>query len=306
MKITLSIIIVTWNTRDLLSACLASLFEHPPKVGFDVYVVDNGSKDGTDEMVRSKYPQVTLISNRENLGFAAANNQAVEHAKGRFLLFLNSDTEIPADSLDSMIEALEQEPSIGILGPRVESPDGRLQRTCARSSSPWLEFVHLVCLETVMPGKRHNMKSWKPGEMRFVNVIQGSCLMIRRKVLEEIGNWDERFFMYCEDDDLCERCRHAGWRVGWWPQAVISHHGGAGAGAVPDRMFLEFYRSKILFYRKNRTRPALRRLKLMLWSVSVLYAGVGVVAGLLPARLGGRAARIGSRFRLLIPALKTF
>lgn len=259
--IELSIIIVSWNTVDLLDACLASIMAHPPDRRFEVIVVDNASTDGSTQMVRRQHPDVTLLENEKNVGFARANNQGLRQAVGRHLLLLNPDTEVRPDALETLFRFLEEHESAGAAGARILNPDETLQHSCYPAPTLLNEWLHLFHLDRE---RRQGMESWDVTQPRAVEVLLGACIMVRREALDNVGFLDERFFMYSEEVDFCHRLRKAGWSLHWVPQAQVVHHGGQSTRQAATDMFLQLYEAKLLYFRKHYGRGAARLYKLIL------------------------------------------
>lgn len=230
-----SIIIVSWQVRDLLKRALASISESADqtrRIGHtlnpETIVVDNNSNDGTSEMVRTSFPFVNLIVNNANRGFAAANNQALALARGRYILFLNPDAELLSDALWKMYEFMEEQPLVGLIGPRLENPDGSLQRSCRRFPTFWSATAILLKLHNFfpmsLPVRKYYMWAFEHKTIRRVDQVMGACMMTRRKALEEIGNFDESFYIFFEEVDLCKRINDAGYLTLFYPDAVVRHH----------------------------------------------------------------------------------
>ena len=252
-SVTLSVIIVNWNTRDLLAQCLTSLYADVPFASFapfETFVVDNGSTDGSTAMVRERFPWVQLIENRKNVGFAAANNQAIRQSRGRYVLLLNSDTEVRPGALRALVTFMEVHPQAGAAGARLLNADGSLQPSCHLMLTPWREFWRLLFLERVRRWATYDMDHWDLDTPREVEVIKGACLMLRREALDQVGLLDERYFMYTEEMDLCYRLLREGWKLYWVPQAQVVHYDGQSTRQVAEAMYVQLYRSKVQFYRK--------------------------------------------------------
>lgn len=249
----LSIAIVSWNTRDQLAKCLRSIEQNfgagadlPP----ETIVVDNGSEDGSADLVRKGFRWVRLIDNRENVGFARACNQAIRHAKDRYVLLLNSDTEVLPGALDALTRFMEAHPRAGACGPRLLNDDGTLQPSCHPMLTPAREFWRLLFLDRVVRKATYPMHAWDVEAPRRVEAINGACLMLRRSSLDTVGLLDEDYFLYTEEVDLCLRLADADWELWWVPQARVVHQGGASSRLVRETAFLQLYRSKVQFYRK--------------------------------------------------------
>jgi GT2 family glycosyltransferase len=261
----LSIIIVNWNTCELLQDCLASIHRNPPEAAFEVCVVDNASTDGSPEMVRERYPQVHLISNQENPGFARANNQGIQMSNGEYVLLLNPDTYVKPGALECLVQFLEGTPKAGGVGAQLLNPDQTLQVSCYPQPTLFREFWRMFHLDVLKPYAVYPMDKWKLDVPREVDVLMGACLLLRRKALEQVGWMDEDYFIYSEEVDLCTRVRKAGWKLFWQPQAEVVHYGGQSTQQVAESMFLQLYQGKVLYFRKHHGWPAVQVYKLILF-----------------------------------------
>lgn len=251
---TVSVIVVSWNTRDLLRNCLLTL-DREARVSEDcdieVFVVDNGSTDGTVEMLRKSFPSVVLIANTENVGFAAANNQALARCKGEYVLLLNPDTELKAGALNRMVQFLISRLYVGAVGPLLLGPDGSLQESCYPRPTLFRELWRLLYLDHLYPLAVYPMSRWALDRPRQVETLQGACILVKNAVLDEIGHLDQNFFIYTEEIDLCRRITTAGWRIYWLPVAAVVHYGGQSTRQIASQMFIELYRSKLQYFRKH-------------------------------------------------------
>jgi N-acetylglucosaminyl-diphospho-decaprenol L-rhamnosyltransferase len=265
----LSILIVNWNTRALLAQCLDSIYTYPPTCPFEVWVVDNASSDGSLSMLRERFPQVRLIANHENLGFAAANNQAIRQSAGRYVLLLNPDTELNPSALQHLVEFMDSHPEAGAVGARLLNPDGSLQVTCYPTPTVWREFFRLFYLDFLHPKSTYRMECWNTDLPRRVDTIQGACLLLRKPALDQVGLLDQDFFMYSEDIDLCIRLGQAGWQLYWLPQAEVLHYGGQSSKQVPEAMFLHLYQAKLACIRKHHGRLAALAYRMVLLPASL-------------------------------------
>ncbi|MBM3130286.1 MAG: glycosyltransferase [Chloroflexi bacterium] len=256
MTLDLSICIPTLQARTLLRDCLRSIYA-TTRLAFEIIVGDNASRDGTLEMLRDEFPTARVIANERNLGFAKAINQALHISQGRYALLLNNDTLVLPDALDRLVAFADAHPPIGICGPRVLNRDGTLQKQCRRSyATPWDLFCYFSGLSTVFPRSplfaRYLMTYRDENETHPADAISGSCMLIRRAVIEQIGLLDERFFAYQEDADYCFRAQRAGWQIYYFPEAQIVHYASQGGSRVtPFRSIWEWHRSYFLYYRKN-------------------------------------------------------
>jgi GT2 family glycosyltransferase len=300
--VTLSIIIVNWNTRDLLATCLDAIRRSLSSEGADttlqaeVIVVDNGSTDGTVEMLRRDYPDVRLIENRENVGFARANNQGLAASRGRYLLLLNTDAFLRGPALARLVRFMDEHPEAGIVGPRLYFGDGTLQRSCYAFPTLATEFYGAIGLDRLFPRSRlfgrYRLGYWDMRDVREVDVVMGACLMARREVFEQIGGLDERFFMYSEEVDWCYRARQAGWRIYYVPQAEATHLWGGTARVLPVQTVVQLYHSRLLFFRKHygpATTAAYKAVLALACLVRLAALPVGVLATLL-VMVRGRAS----------------
>jgi GT2 family glycosyltransferase len=229
--VDLSIIIVNWNTRDLLRNCLLSIAACRGHLAIQTIVVDNNSADGSRDMVTECFPDVMLINSGGNLGFARANNVGLPHVKAPLVLYLNPDTEVTNHALMQMVEFLRRNPAYGALGCRIRNVDGTVQPLGLQwFPSPLTELLKFL---VVSEQTRHRLPSLfpshNPATSGEVKKLFGACLLVRRSVLNQVGAFDERFFMYCEDVDLCYRITRAGWRLFYLAEAEILHHGGASS-----------------------------------------------------------------------------
>ena len=250
---TLSIGIVNWKTRDLLERCLTSIERDVDPKGnsqTETLVVDNASHDGSAELLREHFPWVKLIENRKNLGFAQACNQIIQQSTGRHILLLNSDTEVLPGAVEALTHFMEEHPQSGACGPRLLNTDGTLQASCHRMLTPARELWRLLFLDRFVRRTTYPMKAWDTETPRRVEAINGACLLLRRSTLDAVGLFDEDYFLYTEEVDLCYRLAGAGWELWWVPQARVVHEGGASSRQVEETAYLQLYRSKVQFYRK--------------------------------------------------------
>jgi GT2 family glycosyltransferase len=248
-----SIVIVSWNTRALLAACLSSVREAAHEVDgrLEVVVVDNASRDGSPEMVHEQFPEVVLVRNTVNVGFAAANNQAIRRTRGQYVLLLNPDTEGRPGFLGTLVGFLDAHPRAGAVGPRVNGGRGEHQVSCYPLPTLGRELWRLLHLDRFSPRGSYPASLFEATTPQQVESILGACLLVRRHALEATGLLDEQFFIYTEEIDLCRRLQDHGWQLYWVPQALIIHYGGASTTQVGRPMFVELYRSKVQYFRKH-------------------------------------------------------
>lgn len=244
--------IVSFNTRDLLRAALRTALA-TRGVACEIVVVDNGSKDGSAEMVEREFPAVQVIRNPDNRGFAAANNLAIGRAKGRFILLLNPDTEVRPDTIPALARYLEAHPDTGICGPRILFPDGSFQSCGYRFPTVLSEIRQSKNVNKAMKAlvRPETFVADLP-ESREVDWVDGACFMIRREVIDQIGPLDEQYFLYAEELDWCFNARKAGWAIAAVPAAEMIHHLGKSSSQVSDRSLIYFMDTRLRYYRKNR------------------------------------------------------
>ena len=252
----LSIIIPSYNTRDLLEQALRTVMDAATDLEVEVLVVDNASRDGSADMVASTFPQVELIRNEENVGFAAANNQALKRVKGRNVLLLNSDTIVRPDTLRCLVEFMDAHPQAGAIGCKILNPDGTLQLSCRRGlPTPMAAFCKMSGLSRLFPNSpriaRYNLTYLDPERTHEVDALSGSCMMVRREAMDQVGLLDEAYFFYGEDLDWCFRMREAGWKIFYVPQTEIIHFKGESSRAEQMRFRYRFYEAMAIFVRKH-------------------------------------------------------
>ncbi len=234
-----SVIIVNWNTKDLLFRCLQVVYSSvAAELLTEVMVVDNGSTDGSGDLIRQRFPQVTLIALPENMGFAVANNRGLKVARGKYCLLLNSDVQLTPGALKLMIDFMEDCPRAGLITPSLLHPNGARQNTCTAFPSLRTELCgyHLRLAASAL----------KP---QPVPSVRGACMLVRREALSLVAGFDERYFLFLEETDLCWRLRQAGWQVYWLPQAKVYHQGGASAAGKSAAARIEYWRSRYSFFR---------------------------------------------------------
>lgn len=259
----LVVVIVNYNTRELLRGCLGSIFVSEGQLSFEVCVVDNASSDGSAEMVRAEFPGVQLIANRENAGFARANNLGLRQygfgRKGgqtpRYALLLNPDTLLPPHALKTMLEFMDGRPDVGVAGPKLVLPDGQLDLACRRSfPSPEVSFYRMIGLSRLFPRHarfgRYNLTYLDPDQTAEVDSVVGAFMLVRGEAVAQVGLLDERYFMYGEDLDWAFRIKGAGWKVVYYPAVTVLHIKRA-ASQHSSKAQLEFYRAMDIFYRQH-------------------------------------------------------
>jgi GT2 family glycosyltransferase len=311
-NVHLSIIIVNWNTRDLLDACLRSIQLHANPILHEIIVYDNHSADGSAEMVRQKYPGIILVAGSENIGFGPANNLALDSASGEYILLLNPDTEIRADTLQTVLQLMEDRSDLGICGVRQDEASGAKQSSCGNFPSLWVMLVQQMMFIAARRG-RLDMVGWMSERFSIplmpvkellpyfhfdsiveVDWVMGAFMMVKRSAVPPEGLFDERFVMYGEDLDLCARVRKNGFLIAYCGTASILHHGGASTKSVPIMADAMHSVAMVHFYRKHHPFTSL---------IYQVILAMGSLVLFLKATLAGepdQAARGLARFRAAI------
>ena len=276
----MSIVLVCWNNKTYLEPCLDSLFQGGLRSSFDVVVVDNGSTDGSQAMLRQKFSQVQLIQNDRNVGLGRASNQGIEATRGRYVLLLNNDTLVNGTSLDAMVEFLDVSPEAGAAGGRLLNPDGSFQAGYADFSSLGEEFLIAIRLgELFWEGYPSHKRD---EQVKPVGWMSSACLLLRRAALEQVGLLSEEYFIYGDEADLQYRLNRAGWAVYYLPNVTTIHYGGRSMNRWGRRKMV--YRGKMLFYRKNYGPLRTGILRMMLGGVSLAKMAIWCAALTLPQR----------------------
>lgn len=263
MHSRVSIVIVNWKTPELLSGCLDSLLADPSAPGYEIWVVDNASGDGSVEMLQRDYPMVKTVANKENVGFAAACNQVIPSTTAPYVLLLNPDTVVVKDAVARLARFLDENADCAAVGPKVLNRDGSLQLACRRSfPSPEASFYRLTYLSKLFPNNprfaKYNLTWAHPDQELDVDALSGSCMMVRRSVVDAVGLLDEDIFMFGEDIDWCWRFKQIGWRVTYCPEAVVYHYHGASSRLRRVGATRNLHKGMEVFYRKHMapTHPA--------------------------------------------------
>lgn len=251
----LTITIASWNTREILRSCLQSLEAVRDEAAIEVVVFDNASEDGSPDMVRDDFPAVTLLKSDANLGFGAAHNRAMAVGGGRFFMPFNSDALMLPGAIPALLQFAQERPKAGFIGPKIQNPDGSLQYSCRRFPTIEAALFRNTFLGRLFPNNRFTreylMQEWPHDEPRQVDWLSAAAVMVRREMVEQIGGFDERFFMYCEDVDWCLRAHEAGWENWYVPSAVVKHTIGRSTDIVANKMIRVFHKSMWLFYKKH-------------------------------------------------------
>jgi N-acetylglucosaminyl-diphospho-decaprenol L-rhamnosyltransferase len=317
--VDLSIIIVNWNVADLLDACLRSIIEGPVQVAagdtahpdqdnlaVEVLVVDSASTDHSLQVL-ARYPQVKVLAQSENVGFTRGNNLALREATGRYVMLLNPDTEVIGDALAVLVRYLDRHPGVGIVGPHTLNTDGTTQSTRRRFPSLLIAMFESTWLQRWAPSKvlRHYYMSDCPDNEIFdVGWVQGSALVARRKVYEEIGGLDEGYVMYSEEMDWCKRANDAGWRSVYVGTAQITHHGGRSSDQIVARRHIYFQQSKVRYFRKHYGAIFGELLRAYLLVLYAWQLGLEWLKGLLGHKRAMRRERVAAYLEVLRSGLR--
>jgi N-acetylglucosaminyl-diphospho-decaprenol L-rhamnosyltransferase len=276
----LSIVLVCWNNKDYLEPCLHSLYDSGLRSTFDVVAVDNGSTDGSQEMLRLKFSDILIIQNDHNVGLGKASNQGIEVTGGRYVLLLNNDTIVNGPSLDAMVQFLDEHPEAGAVGGQLLNPDGTVQSCYNKFPSLHEEFLIATRLgERLWPGYPANIDDT---QVRSVDWMGSACLMLRRAALDRVGLLDEEYFIYGDEADLQHRLKKASWQMFYLPHATTIHYGGRSMTRWGRRKMV--YRGHMLFFQKNYGPLRTTALRVMLAGLSLVKIGAWSAAYVLPGQ----------------------
>ncbi|RME97163.1 MAG: glycosyltransferase family 2 protein [Chloroflexi bacterium] len=289
MPPTVAAIIVNWNTRDLLAECIESLRRHTADLNLHIIVVDNASTDGSVEMLRRNYPDVQVIVNTKNVGFARANNQAMQQSAADYFLLWNSDAFATPGAVQSLLQLAQSQPRAGLIGAQLRNPDGTFQASYTPFPGLWQEFLILSGLGRLLFGNAYPSRGPETEKgPQVVDYVEGACMLVRREAFEQTGGMDEGYFMYAEEVDWCFALKRAGWQVWYQPQAQVTHLGGASSTGRRTHREADLYRSRVRFFSKHYGPRKARQLKTLIF---VLTAVKNLVHGLLRFFSRGRVGR---------------
>lgn len=293
----ISIIIVSWNAQSFLDECLTSLQTIDGGLAVEIIVVDNASSDGTPDMVRRRFPSVRLVETGANLGFSRGNNIGIEIATGNYICLINSDVNLPSDCLHKMYCYMNNNPTVGLLGPKMLGPDGVVRRSVMRFPTLGNALLRALALDSLFRGRGvfagPLMRGFNFDQTADVDVINGWFWMTRREALTQVGPLDERFFIYGEDVDWCQRFHLSGWRVVFFADAAAVHYGGASSANEPVRFSVEKQRANLQYWKKYRSRTALFFYGAVMWLEHLLR-----IFGWSVLYLAGRADRTRATFEV--------
>lgn len=300
--IDLSIIIVSWNVKELLRQCLASVESGRGALNLQVIIVDNASTDKSGEMVAAEFPWVCLLRQQKNVGFSRGNNLGLATAKGRYLLLLNPDTQLVGTALSQMVAYLDAHPTVGALGPQLLFPDGKIQSSRRRFPTLATGFFESTWLQSVAPRSithRYYMLDRPDDVISQVDWVMGASLMVRRQAYEDIGPLDEGYFMYSEEMEWQRRIKNAGWKVIYYPFAQVIHHEGKSSEQVVVQRHIYFQRSKLRYYRQVHGRWAAGVLRAFLLVSYALQLGLEATKGIIGHKRALRWQRVAAYWELL-------
>jgi GT2 family glycosyltransferase len=308
-KTDVSVVIVSWNTRDILRGCLRSIFEETKNASIEVFVVDNNSHDGSSGMVQVEFPQVKLVENDQNRGFAAASNQGIRLASGRYTLLLNPDTIILEDAISRCVQYADHHPDVGVVGCQVLEDENRVSNTGFSFPSPLNVFLALSGLSRAFPRSRlfgrPELGWWERDCEQDVDVVTGMFMLVRREAIAHVGIMDESYFVYSEEADWCYRFARAGWRRVFTPCARIVHVDGGrkSTSQVSTKMFIQMQKSSMIYHRKNLGIAAWALVKGIYIASNairmVLWLGSSVINRDLNTRKKSAAARAALRYHFM-------
>jgi N-acetylglucosaminyl-diphospho-decaprenol L-rhamnosyltransferase len=301
----LSIIVLSWNVRELLRECLASLPQNDERV--EIIVVDAASADGSADMVQAEFPAVRLLSQAENLGYTRGNNVGLCAARGRYLLILNPDTTVAGEALADMVAYMEAHPHVGALGPQLTDPDGTVQSTRRRFPTLATVFFESTWLQPLAPRSlldRYYARDLPDGAVSQVDWVMGAALLVRREAYAQVGGLDEGFFMYSEEVDWCRRLKAAGWQVVYFPPARIIHHAGRSSEQVPAATHIRFNASKVRYVGKVYGALAALILRWYLLAGFALQLALEAAKWMMGHKRPLRAARVQAYWLVLRSGLK--
>ncbi len=281
----LSIVIVGYNTREFLSGCVAGILDDPRHADYEIIVVDNDSRDGTVRMLREMYPNVTVIENRGNRGFAAACNQGMAISRAPFILLLNPDTRILPGNIGKALDYITTRPAAGIVGCRILYPDGSTQPSIRDFPGIWNCFVESFFLYGLFPRSRlfgrYHGTCFDYSREQEANVLLGAFLLLRKSLIDEIGLLDERFFVYAEETDLCRRSQSAGWKNLYTPGAEIIHYEAGSSRLTAAGSFILLHESLHKYAKKYFSPASARIFVALLFTGAVLRMVVWMGAALI-------------------------
>lgn len=285
-SVDISVVVVGWNARHYLELCLESLRTAPSRRSLEIIVVDNASSDGSAEMIAAQFPEVKLVRNRENLGYPRGCNVGIQASQGRYVALVNPDVQVLPGCLDALADFLDQNPTVGNVGPRVFNPDMTQQSTCRRFPTLWNNFCSAAGLASACKRSRlfagEHMWFFPHDRTINVDVLVGCFWMVRRETLQAIGLFDDQLFMYGDDVDWCQRAWRAGWKVVFFPGARAIHDRGSITKPYPVRFAIAQQESVLHYWSKYHSRLGVLGIRGILLFHHLLRYGFAVLAGRRP------------------------
>jgi GT2 family glycosyltransferase len=255
-----SVIIVNWNTKDLVLKCIKSVIGTKEKYTQEIIVVDNASSDGSVEAIKRDYPNVIAIQNDKNYGFARANNIGLKRSCGKYACLINSDVQVLDKAIGHLIDFMDKNPNVGIAGPKILWPDMTLQDSCRKFPSLWTKTCDMLALNRLFPGSAvfsgEHMKNFAHDRIRKVDSLAGCFMMIRETALKEVGLFDEQYFIYSEETDLCKRFHAAGWDILFLPNVCVIHNHAASTAKDPVRFAVLQQRTLLKYWKRHHSLPS--------------------------------------------------
>ena len=303
----LSVIIVNWNVKELLRECLNSIQGQFGGLNGEVIVVDSASSDGSQAMVKEEFPWVRLIASDENLGYPRGNNLGITASSGRHVLILNPDTVLLNNTLPVMVDYLNNHIDVGVVGPQLLNPDGSVQSSRRRFPTLLTGLFESTWLEPLVPDSllaRYYVLDLPDDEENDVDWVTGACMMVPRRILDHVGLFDEAYFMYSEELDLCRRVCVAGWRIVYLPEAQVVHHVGKSSEQAVTARHVNFQQAKLRYFRKHHGRLAAGTLRLFLLANYAWQIALEGAKGLLGHKRTLRRQRIHSYWQVLRSGLR--
>jgi GT2 family glycosyltransferase len=304
----ISVIIVSWNARSYLEQCLTSLTSEMWRYPLEIIVVDNASTDGSPESVENRFPNVRLVRNTSNLGFSKANNQGIAQSTGKYICFVNSDVKVLDGCITKLVDYMQAHPNVGMAGPSMLGPDGRVGRSCRGFPTVWNMLCHALGLDFIFPKVRlfggYALRFWPHDTTRRVDILGGWFWIVRREALDEVGLLDEEFFFYAEDMDWCKRFHLNGLRVDYVAEAVSIHFGGGSSKRAPLKYHIQRQRADLHYWKKHHSKLG----QAAYFCICLVYQttrllGNGVLLPFFP-RSGDRAHAVELSWRSLLWLLK--
>lgn len=279
-----SIIIVSWNSREYLIGCLMSLYEEDLPWA-EIIVVDNGSSDGSPEAVEELFPEVTLIRSDENLGFAKANNVGIMASSGKYVCLMNSDVVVLGGCLEALKGRMDSDTSAGLVSPKVLNPDMTLQPTCRRFPSIKGALLSAIGLDS---------RNYMPHDgLQEAEAVSGCFMLVRRDAIDQAGLLDERFFFYAEDKDWCRRIKNSGWKIIYLPEAKAVHYGGSSSSAAPVKFYIELHKANLKYWRKHHgSFRAAVYMGIVMLHQALRIGSAAIVFALVPCRRTSEAKKV--------------